>query len=124
MPPSWCELSSSCIVIIQSAWLPCISHLFILQESPAWPVLVESCASRGIKMGLLNARMSSRAFLAWFQRRMSRALLQRMLTSFSLIVPQSDIVSVCQEAEAAGRSASGVGYLLGTWDSVVGCANS
>jgi 3-deoxy-D-manno-octulosonic-acid transferase len=67
---------------------------FILQESPAWPVLVESCASRGIKLGLLNARMSSRAFLAWFQRRMSRALLQRMLTSFSLIVPQSDIVSV------------------------------
>lgn len=64
-----------------------------LQESPAWPVLVESCASRGIKLGLLNARMSSRAFLSWFQRRVSRALLHRMLANFSLIVPQSDIVS-------------------------------
>jgi hypothetical protein len=64
-----------------------------LQESPAWPVLVESCAARDIKLGLLNARMSSRAFLSWFQPRMSRALLRRMLTNFSLIVPQSDIVS-------------------------------
>jgi hypothetical protein len=67
--------------------------LYCLQESPAWPVLVESCAARGIRMGLLNARMSSRAFLSWFQPRVSRALLRRMMASFSLVVPQSDIVS-------------------------------
>jgi 3-deoxy-D-manno-octulosonic-acid transferase len=67
----------------------------VLQESPAWPVLVECCAARGVRLGLLNARMSSRAFLSWFQPRVSRALLRRMLSDFSLIVPQSDIVSLC-----------------------------
>jgi len=79
-----------------------------LQESPAWPVLVESCAARSIKLGLLNARMSSRAFLAWFQPRVSRALLHRMLGSFSLIVPQSDIVSADLTA-AASPAALGEG---------------
>lgn len=63
-------------------------------------MLVESCAARSIKLGLLNARMSSRAFLAWFQPRVSRALLRRMLGSFSLIVPQSDIVSADLAATA------------------------
>lgn len=58
-------------------------------------MLVECCAARGVRLGLLNARMSSRAFLSWFQPRVSRALLRRMLSDFSLIVPQSDIVSVC-----------------------------
>lgn len=54
---------------------------------------MESCAAAGVRLGLLNARMSSRAFLGWFQNLMSRALLARMLRHFSLIVPQSDIVS-------------------------------
>eukprot|EP00775_Hariotina_reticulata_P009725 gene9724-9884_t len=35
--------------------------------------------------------MSSRAFMKWFTRRMSRALLGRLLSHFSLIVPQSDV---------------------------------
>lgn len=63
----------------------------ILMESPAWPVLVQCCAARNVRLGLLNARMSSRAFLSWFQPRVSRGLLRRMLGHFSLIVPQSDI---------------------------------
>lgn len=70
---------------------------YVLQESPAWPVLVQCCAARGIRLGLLNARMSSRAFLSWFQPRVSRGLLRRMLGHFSLIVPQSDIVSVARK---------------------------
>lgn len=68
-------------------------------------MLVESCAARGIRLGLLNARMSSRAFLSWFQPRIARALLQRMLDSFSLIVPQSDIVSAMQHLAAVSCAA-------------------
>jgi len=76
--------------------------VLLLQESPAWPILVESCAAAGVRLGLLNARMSSRAFMKWFTRRMSRALLGRLLGHFSLIVPQSDVVR-CYCTDAACR---------------------
>jgi 3-deoxy-D-manno-octulosonic-acid transferase len=46
-----------------------------------------------VRLALLNARLSSRVFLAWFGSMPRRALLGRMLSSFNLIVPQSDIVS-------------------------------
>jgi 3-deoxy-D-manno-octulosonic-acid transferase len=47
-----------------------------------------------VRLALLNARLSSRVFLSWFGSMPRRALLGRMLSSFNLIVPQSDIVSV------------------------------
>lgn len=65
----------------------------LLQESPAWPALVEACAAANVRLALLNARMSSKSFLSWFNSSCKRALLRRMLDNFSLIVPQSDIVS-------------------------------
>lgn len=72
-----------------------------LQESPTWPALVECCAAAGVRLALLNARLSSRLFLAWFGSMPRRALLGRMLGSFNLIVPQSDIVSGAGRAIAA-----------------------
>eukprot|EP00882_Tetradesmus_deserticola_P020521 GHRQ01022170.1.p2 GENE.GHRQ01022170.1~~GHRQ01022170.1.p2 ORF type:complete len:317 (+),score=91.28 GHRQ01022170.1:883-1833(+) len=63
----------------------------ILMESPAWPALVECCAAAGVRLALLNARLSSRVFLSWFCSAPRRALLGSMLSSFNLIVPQSDI---------------------------------
>lgn len=91
------SLQTACLTVCTVYTNSCCHPLLRAQESPAWPVLVESCAARNIRLGLLNARMSSRAFLAWFQRRVARALLRRMLAGFSLIVPQSDIVSGARE---------------------------
>lgn len=76
----------------------CISLLLLLmllQESPAWPALVEACAAADVRLALLNARMSSKSFMSWFNSSCKRALLRHMLDNFSLIVPQSDIVSTC-----------------------------
>jgi 3-deoxy-D-manno-octulosonic-acid transferase len=70
-------------------------------------VLVQCCAARNVRLGLLNARMSSRAFLSWFQPRVSRGLLRCMLGHFSLIVPQSDIVSVVRSSSSSSSSSSG-----------------
>ena len=63
------------------------------QETPAWPAMVEEAAAAGVKLALLNGRMSSSSFLSWFEGHMGRALLQRLVSRFTLIVPQSDIVS-------------------------------
>jgi hypothetical protein len=71
-------------------WRPQVG---LFMESPAWPILVEGAAAAGVRLGLLNARMSSSSFLKWFMRSMSRALLSRLLSHFALIVPQSDVVS-------------------------------
>lgn len=46
-----------------------------------------------MRLALLNARLSSKVFLPWFSSMPWRALLGRLLSRFSLIVPQSDIVS-------------------------------
>ncbi|WIA36478.1 hypothetical protein OEZ86_007778 [Tetradesmus obliquus] len=77
-----------CIRQFLAHWKP---QACILMESPTWPALVECCATAGVRLALLNARLSSRLFLAWFGSMPRRALLGRMLGSFNLIVPQSDI---------------------------------
>lgn len=53
---------------------------------------MELAAAEGVRLALLNGRMSSAAFLRWFQRPLSRSLLERIISRFTLIVPQSDIV--------------------------------
>jgi 3-deoxy-D-manno-octulosonic-acid transferase len=85
-------------------WRPQVG---LFMESPAWPILVEGAAAAGVRLGLLNARMSSSSFLKWFMRSMSRALLSRLLSHFSLIVPQSDVVR---------RGGRGGGGCLAAWE--------
>lgn len=97
-PAAAAASQAQCSSYITILPLPAAACRVVLQESPAWPVLVQCCAARGIRLGLLNARMSSRAFLSWFQPRVSRGLLRRMLGHFSLVVPQSDIVSVARSS--------------------------
>ena len=47
------------------------------QESPAWPALVHACRAAGVRLALLNARMSSTAVLQWFTSQPRRPLLGR-----------------------------------------------
>ncbi len=76
--------ASGDVRLLAGAWRP--------QESPAWPALVEAASRAPVRLALLNARMTTPVFLTWFQRPLSRALLGRIVSRFTLIVPQSDIV--------------------------------
>jgi hypothetical protein len=96
-------------------WRPQVG---LFMESPAWPILVEGAAAAGVRLGLLNARMSSSSFLKWFMRSMSRALLSRLLSHFALIVPQSDVVSR-SSSSSSSREAAAAGGVVGGQPSAV-----
>jgi 3-deoxy-D-manno-octulosonic-acid transferase len=49
-------------------------------------------AQYGVKMALLNGRLSGDDVLAWHSKRVQRALLSDVLSKFDLIVPSSDLV--------------------------------
>lgn len=65
-------------------WRPDVA---LLTESELWPNLILETAARGIRLGLLNARMSARSFARWRRRpAMAHALLGR----FDLVLAQTD----------------------------------
>ncbi|KAE9590049.1 putative transferase [Lupinus albus] len=55
-------------------------------ESELWPNLIMDASKNGIKLALLNARMSERSFKIW-SRPVLLPLISLMLSKFSLIVP-------------------------------------
>lgn len=63
-------------------WRP---DLAVWVESELWPNLIVETHRRGIKMALLNARMSERSWRGW--RRTPR-LIRRLLRSFDLVLAQ------------------------------------
>jgi 3-deoxy-D-manno-octulosonic-acid transferase len=63
------------------------------QESPFLPQLVLQAAARGVKLALINGRMDPGALLAWHSRLPARRQLSSVLQCYTLIVPQSDVVS-------------------------------
>lgn len=70
-------------------WRPQVG---VFVESPGWPLLVEMAGAAGLRLALLNARLGSRWFRSNFHRRQGRAMMARVLSRFTLIVPQSDVV--------------------------------
>lgn len=70
-------------------WRPDLA-LFI--ESELWPNLILEGRARGIKMALVNARLSQRSFRRW---NMARGLIKRLLCSFD--------ECLAQDAGVAGR---------------------
>ncbi|KAL6757321.1 3-deoxy-D-manno-octulosonic-acid transferase-domain-containing protein [Haematococcus lacustris] len=69
-------------------WRPQVG---ILMESPFLPSLVAAARRYGVKLALLNARMSTEDLLKWHTSRGRRRMLKQMVDSFSLIIPQSDM---------------------------------
>lgn len=68
----------------------------IFVESPSWPLLVELAGASGLRLALLNARMGSAWFKRYYYSAPGRAMLGQLMDRFTLIVPQSDVVSyVC-----------------------------
>jgi len=65
-------------------WQP---DLALWMESEFWPNLVIETRARAVPMVLLNGRMSERSFTGWRKR---RAMIQRILASFRLLLAQSD----------------------------------
>lgn len=77
----------------------------LLTNSELWPNLILEASGRGIRLGLLNARMSSRSLARWRRRpAMARALLGR----FDVVLAQSDkLARRLVELGASGARASG-----------------
>eukprot|EP00873_Tetraselmis_striata_P002563 jgi/Tetstr1/422827/TSEL_013618.t1 len=71
-----------------SYWRPAAA---VFVESELWPNLIRQAHHFGVKMALLNARMSSESFLKWHNWSAGRELIGGALSHFSLIVPQSDL---------------------------------
>lgn len=65
-------------------WKP---DLALWMESEFWPNLVIESRARAIPMVLVNGRMSNRSYEKWTK---SRAMIQRILASFRLILAQSE----------------------------------
>ncbi|KAL5137098.1 putative 3-deoxy-D-manno-octulosonic acid transferase, mitochondrial [Glycine soja] len=66
-------------------WKP---NAIVLMESELWPNLIMDASRNGIKLALLNARMSEKSFKIW-SRPVLLPLISLMLSKFSLIVPLS-----------------------------------
>lgn len=65
-------------------WKP---DLALWMESEFWPNLVIESRASAIPMVVLNGRMSERSFAGW---RKNRAMIQRILSSFRLVLAQSE----------------------------------
>lgn len=65
-------------------WKP---DLALWMESEFWPNLVIETRASAIPMVLLNGRMSERSFTGWRKR---RSMIHRILTSFRLVLAQSE----------------------------------
>lgn len=76
-------------------WRP---SLAVFAESDLWPNLIEEAATEGLKLALVNARMSARSLASW---RRSPAFAAHLLGRFDVILA------------ADTRTADGLGALLG-----------
>ena len=65
-------------------WKP---DLALWMESEFWPNLVIESRARAVPMVVLNGRMSNRSYEKWGK---SRAMIQRLLSSFRLVLAQSE----------------------------------
>lgn len=65
-------------------WKP---DLALWMESEFWPNLVIETRASAVPMVVLNGRMSERSYTGW---RKSRAMIQRILSSFRLVLAQSE----------------------------------
>ena len=65
-------------------WKP---DLALWMESEFWPNLVIETRASAVPMVVLNGRMSERSFTGW---RKSRSMIQRILSSFRLVLAQSE----------------------------------
>ncbi|PKA47891.1 putative 3-deoxy-D-manno-octulosonic acid transferase, mitochondrial [Apostasia shenzhenica] len=65
----------------------------ILMESELWPNLIISASEKGVKLALLNARISYKSFRRWSMK-ISLPLISLMLSKFSLIVPLSMVEAI------------------------------
>jgi 3-deoxy-D-manno-octulosonic-acid transferase len=101
-----------------ASWATCVIHRFVPLDVPAWaaafldhwrpeaacfieseiwPNLLAACSKRGVRLGLINARMSARSARRW---RLAGAFIAELLGSFTWIAAQS-------EADAARLRALG-----------------
>ncbi|CAL0321469.1 unnamed protein product [Lupinus luteus] len=71
-------------------WKP---NAIVLMESELWPNLIMYASKNGIKLALLNARMSEKSFNIW-SRPVLLPLISLMLSKFSLIVPLSTLQGI------------------------------
>eukprot|EP00192_Tetraselmis_astigmatica_P006987 CAMPEP_0117658878 /NCGR_PEP_ID=MMETSP0804-20121206/6107_1 /TAXON_ID=1074897 /ORGANISM="Tetraselmis astigmatica, Strain CCMP880" /LENGTH=788 /DNA_ID=CAMNT_0005465445 /DNA_START=323 /DNA_END=2689 /DNA_ORIENTATION=- len=69
-------------------WKPAAA---VFVESELWPNLIQRAHAHGVKLALLNARMSSKSFLKWHNWTFGQELIGGVMSCFSLIVPQSDL---------------------------------
>ena len=76
-------------------WRPTLA---VFAESDLWPNLIEEAASAGVKLALVNARMSARSLASWGRSPLTAA---HLLRRFDLIVA------------ADTRTADGLGALVG-----------
>ncbi|MEM7225576.1 MAG: 3-deoxy-D-manno-octulosonic acid transferase [Pseudomonadota bacterium] len=65
-------------------WRP---DLGLLIESELWPTLVTKARQHGAELALINARMSEKSFRNW---RLARPVMAQLLSSFSLVLAQSE----------------------------------
>lgn len=68
-------------------WRPDIG---LLVESDLWPNLILAAARRGVRLALVNARMSARSAERW---RMARDSSTALLDAFSLVLAQDDAIA-------------------------------
>lgn len=68
-------------------WRPDIG---LLVESDLWPNLILAAARRGVRLALVNARMSARSAERW---RMARDSSTALLDAFSLVLAQDDTIA-------------------------------
>ncbi|XP_078153390.1 KDO transferase A isoform X1 [Carex rostrata] len=97
-------------------WDPCA---ILLIESELWPNLILYAAQKGIKLGLLNARMSRKSFMRW-STPLALPLISLMLSKFSLIAPLSNTEALRYQLLGASPTiihfASDLKYAVGDYE--------
>lgn len=88
---------ADCVARFLDHWRP---HLAIFTESDLWPNLIDAAARRGVRLVLVNARMSARSQRNW---RRTPAFAARLLGAFDLCLAQDDAMAEALRALGARR---------------------